>query len=121
MPVIFLLFLFRLKRFDVAQAKPYLFFLIYGIVGGYGAGLVAYLLMPLVKDFNVDKLTIVFRAFPEGLVMLFAIPVLILSWLFGGLMGLIIALMITRDKKKTLIFIVVLAIMVVLDIYARDK
>ena len=79
---------------------PFLSTMAYSVVAGYGAGVIAMLLYPLLQSDGVHHLLEAFR-FPtlEAVIALFWFPIRLAAWLFGGIAGGMMVMLSRRWRR----------------------
>ncbi|MGQ0557584.1 MAG: hypothetical protein ACT4PN_16755 [Nitrospiraceae bacterium] len=78
---------------------PVLSTLIYSTVAGYASGLIAMTLYPIFLQDGIELIAMSLRfSTPEAVIAFFWFPIRLLSWLFGGMTGVVTIVMSRRFK-----------------------
>jgi hypothetical protein len=97
LPLMLFAFQYYLKRHMASPKKPYRV-IIFGIIAGYISSLLATDLELIFIPYGWERFLNSFRTFNDLLIRFFA-PILYLSWLFGGLMGAIVVLLLKFSAR----------------------
>jgi predicted neutral ceramidase superfamily lipid hydrolase len=89
--LLLVLFLVRLSRHHTGQQLHGISLIMFGGAAGYVAGLIAFLLHPIFQENGVHQVLATLQ-FParEAVIAFLWFPVRLLSWLFGGITGILI-------------------------------
>lgn len=100
---LFLFLLWWLSRYHNGRPLPLVSTLCFSVVAGYGAGLLAVTLYPILQEdgWHQVVMSLQFPA-PEAAIALFWFPVRLLTWLFGGLAGGLLVVMSRRTTPLSL-------------------
>ena len=114
--ILILAYAFRPQSLLDVDGKPY-WNILYGAIVGYGAGALAILAEPVLRGAGIATvLRLTGRGWQAAAFPVFVGPIVLLTWLFGGIVGLIVALSITRNLKWSAALLIVVVIAVVLHL-----
>jgi hypothetical protein len=97
--LLLVLFLLRLRLHQTGHL-PGISMIIFGGVAGYVAGVIAFLLHPILQENGVHQVLITLQ-FParEAVIAFLWFPVRLLSWLFGAVAGILIVVISRRFAR----------------------
>jgi hypothetical protein len=97
--LLLVLFLLRLRLHQTGHL-PGISMIIFGGVAGYVAGVIAFLLHPILQENGIHQVLITLQ-FParEALIAVLWFPVRLLSWLFGAVAGILIVVISRRFAR----------------------